>query len=442
MIAFASLFLGLLVGPEPVELLVGSEVARVEIRLDGETVSTLQGAPWTTVCDFGPELVPHEMVAVGYDQNGQEVARARQWVNLPRRPAEASMLLEGGEKGRGVIAHLSWESVVADAPAAIGVTFDGRRVPVEDPRRIVLPDHDPEKLHLLRAELDFSRNVTTVLELVFGGSYADRLDVELTAVPVVLERGARLPPVAELRGGLLEGGHPLEVVAAEEGPAEVVIVRDEEVRQVLNRLGRTSEKALRKQARLGLEGVAAKSLRYKMPLPKGHQVRFLWPFPERQETARLDFETLSPSQTFTSRDGGLYWLLTEFSPPATVMSEQRLADAVAVAGLLAAGRNRRRAVVLVIGAGTTDASRFTPEQARRYLRQLRVPLFVWSPLGNAEAPTGWGPVTDISTLRKLGQAVRDLERRLERQRIVWVAGVHPPADIELAPHVAGMHLAP
>ena len=322
---------------------------------------------------------------------------------------------------------------MAKKPVEISATFDGRKLAVKDPRRIKLPNHDPERLHFLRAELDFSRNVTTVLEIVFGGSYADRLNVQLTAVPIALSRGAELPPVAELRGDFLKGERALEVVAAEKGPAEIVVVRDEGVRKALNRIGRTNEKTLRRHARVGLKGKAAKSLRFKMSSPKDHQIRFLWPFSERHEQERLDFELLIPSQAFTSRDGGLYWLLTEYSPPAGMTLDQRLADAVAVAGLLAAGRNRRRAVVLVVGADADDSSRFAPRAVKRYLKHLRVPLFVWSP----EEPSRrlierWGTVADVSSLHKLELAVKDLHRRLERQRIVWFPGVHSPEDIALS----------
>ncbi len=448
MIAFASLFLGLVVGLEPVELLVGDAVAAVEIRLDGRIAGELRHEPWSLVCDFGPRLRPHELVAIAYDRDGREIDRARQWVNLPRRPAEASVMLDGGNGGRGVTARLSWESVVSTEPSEVIVTFDGRPLAVDDPRRIALPAHDPEKLHFLRAELDFSRNVTTVLEIVFGGSYADRLSVELTAVPLILAKATKLPPIEELRDDFADDSGPLTVVAAERGPAEVIVVRDENVRRVLNRIGRGSGKNLRRRARVGRGGKAAKSLRFRMSLPRDHQVRFLWPFPERradrgQSGAGVDFDVLSPSQAFASRDGGFYWLLSEYSPPAGASREQRMADAVAVAGLLAAGRNRRRAVVLVTRAGTVDSSTFEPDDVRDYLRRLRVPLFVWAPEEATEQLTRrWGPVADVSSLRKLEQAVEELQQGLDRQRIVWIDGVHPPGEIVLHNDRGGMRLAP
>ena len=433
MIAFASLFLGLVVGLEPVELLVSDNVTAVEMRLDGVNVATLEREPWSHTFDFGSELRPHELMAIAYDSDRREVGRASQWINLPRPPAEASVVLAGGDKGRGVTAHLSWESVVAAEPAKVDVFFDGRQLSVRDPRRIRLPTHDPEQLHFLRAELDFSRNVTTVLEMVFGGSYADRLNVQLTALPIALSRGTELPPATELSGDFLAGERKLEVVAAERGPAEIVLVRDEGVRKVLNRIGRTNEKTLRRHARLGLKGAAAKSLRFKMSSPKDHQIRFLWPFSERQKQERLNFEVLIPSQTFTARDGGFYWLLTEYSPPAEVVTDQRLTDAVAVAGLLAAGRNRRRAVVLVLGPDAEDVSSFRPQTVRHYLKQLRVPLFVWSPEEpSPQLSESWGSVVDISSLNKLEQAVKNLHRDLAQQRIVWIPGVYSPADISIS----------
>ncbi len=282
MIAFASLLLGLVVGPHPVELLVGDSVAAVEIHLDGRPVGMLSGEPWSLDCDFGTELVPHELLAVAYDDHLEEIARARHRVNLPRRPAEAAIVLEGGTGGHGVAAHLRWESVAGGEPEAVAAWLDGKPLAVDDPRRIPLPAHDPQKLHFLRAELDFAANVTSVLDLVFGGTYADRQAVELTAVPLIVEGGAE-PAPAELTGRLSSRGRTLTAVAVEEGPAEVVVVRDEGVRPQLNRLGRTSARVLRQRARAGKGalGAARRRLRYSMTLGGDHQIRFVWPFPRR-----------------------------------------------------------------------------------------------------------------------------------------------------------------
>ncbi|HEX3581155.1 MAG TPA: hypothetical protein VH087_05305, partial [Thermoanaerobaculia bacterium] len=72
-----------------------------------------------------------------------------------------------------------------------------------------------------------------------------------------------------------------------------------------------------------------------------------------------------------------------------------------------------------------------------------VPLFVWSFADAASQPAGtkeWGPVTDITTVVKLNDAVRELRRALDDQRIVWLAGDYLPQEVRLTPKAAGLHL--
>lgn len=99
-IAFVTLFLGLTLGAYPVEVSVEGPVAAVELLLDGASVGRIAGPPWTGQVDFGTALQPHELVARALDAQGQEVARARQWINLPRPEAEAEVVLEGSAQGR------------------------------------------------------------------------------------------------------------------------------------------------------------------------------------------------------------------------------------------------------------------------------------------------------------------------------------------------------
>ena len=75
MISFATLLLGLLMGPRSVELTVGGPVARVELLLDGASVAVLSSPPWAHDVDFGPRPEPHELVAVALDAEGKELAR-------------------------------------------------------------------------------------------------------------------------------------------------------------------------------------------------------------------------------------------------------------------------------------------------------------------------------------------------------------------------------
>ena len=121
--------------------------------------------------------------------------------------------------------------------------------------------------------------------------------------------------------------------------------------------------------------------------------------------------------------------------------DQRLADALAVAGLTAAGHRRRRVVLLALGEEPADGSQLDPAQARRYLETLRVPLVIWSLDPDAATERGWGKTVDISSMGRIDGALRELRRRLDRQWIVWLDGVHLPQEIQLKDAVEGVEIA-
>ncbi len=139
--------------------------------------------------------------------------------------------------------------------------------------------------------------------------------------------------------------------------------------------------------------------------------------------------------------GGLFDLAARVEPPAG-RGEPQVATAVATAALSAAARDRRRAVVLLVGADARDGSGVTPEAVREFLGRLAVPFHVWSVVS---APTllarRFGPVTDVSSLPSFAAAVRALSRELALQRIVWVEGTHLPHRVELTGAVRGVALA-
>jgi hypothetical protein len=440
MIAFVSLFLGLLLGTQTVEVAVGDDVAAVEVLLDGHSVGVLTGAPWRLPCDFGAELAPHELVAVARNDAGREIGRTRQWINLPRPPAEVTVVLEGGQDGRGRFARLTWESVVAGAPRSVAVSLDGQPLAAPDPQRIELPPYDPHQLHLLRAEVDFSDTVSSVAEVVFGGTYADEVNSELTAVPVALAPGVELPPAERLAGWFVAGGAALEVVAVENGSAEVVVVRDEAAVGPLDRI----QRALNRQMR-GVQPapLVASSVRQAMPLGRDQRLRLLSPFPEMQQGVGKRFALFPASPEFTAEDAGVYWLISRWGRDRSNPAPQQLADAVAVAGLAAAGRKRRRAVVLVLGREPEDASELTPALTRAYLERLQIPFRVWQVERKPRAAaSAWGEAEDVSDAGHFGAAVGKLVKALDRQRIVWVRGVHLPQEVALGPGApAGVELA-
>lgn len=421
MITFLTLYLGLVTGTVPVEVGVGPEVARVELLLDGRPVAARAGPPWVLVLDLGEELSPHRLEAVARDGQGREVGRAVQLLNLPRPPAEAALLLEAAGAEGGRRARLAWESPLGD-PEQIEVTFDGAPLPVADPRSIPLPAHDPAQLHLLRADLVFGGRVSATAELVFGG-VSDRVAETLTAVPVRLRDEGPPPIPADLTGSLAAVGRELPVVALEEGPVEVVVVPGGGVREALQRLAARSALTL---------APSQLRLRQLAQLPRDHRLRILWPVAERHGGAGVDFDVFPPSPELSHLDGGLYWLLAGGGLAVPAGETQRLADAVAVAGTLAAAHNRRRVVVALEAPGNADGSRLPAPVVARYLARLRVPLEVWR-VGEEEpaGESGFGAAQAIRSLTDLGRAVRQLTRQLDRQRIAWVEGRYLPQEVQV-----------
>src|SRR5438105_805867 len=78
---------------------VDPAVKGVRLLLDGKKVDTIIAAPWTSVVDFGPTIQPHELVAVGLDERGEEIAHVSQVLNLPRATAELEIIIDSDAKG-------------------------------------------------------------------------------------------------------------------------------------------------------------------------------------------------------------------------------------------------------------------------------------------------------------------------------------------------------
>jgi hypothetical protein len=306
--------------------------------------------------------------------------------------------------------------------------------------RSPLPSYDPEAPHVLSAELTFPSSVTARRDVVFGGRYGSEISMELTAVPVRLRHG-RMPESAAMQGWLRAAGQPLTVAAVDEGGGEVLIVRDlgAAAGEALAELG--DARMLRAQTGTTALTYNPDFLRFEIPLRKEDEVRFIWPVPVSYNQGGLKSELFPQSRAFSVLDGGLHWVLTRILPNVEVgKGPQRLADAVAVAGLQAMTGNRPRAVVLLVGADPQDASRYDPATVRRYLAAIRVPLFVWKVGAGAAPVSAWGEAEDVSSVPGLRAAVAGLKDELASQRIVWVEGVHLPQAISLSSSAMGLEL--
>ncbi len=480
MIEIVSLFLGLVVGENPVKLDASRAVATVELRLDGAIVERLEEPPWETVVDLGAELAPHELVAVAFDQRGREVDRDRVWVNLAQKRVDASLSWIPGDDGLPEGVSLHWESIGQRSPESIELRFDGAPLPFEDPARVPLPDYDPESLHYLSADLYFSETVTTRLEASFGGGRLARVEAELTAVAVELDGRRRLPPPRKLQGWFLADGEPARVHGVEQGPPQLYTVRDLSTRPLFDQLAESMVKArisglqdpVGKQQLVDFDAStffpmhegsnpwsthrdnaplrsALVALSRLAPLEKGTQIRFVSPV-----SAPLYGNSVHPAMFIHGEprdgaEGGLLWMSRQ---PRPLEFPQQINDAVALAGMLAQSSHQPRAVLLVQSDSSSDHSGHSPETVAQYLKSLQVPLYIWT-LGAEEPNTPWAgaPRTHVTYLGdpakrrivfgRLQEAVEALNRSLSKQRIVWLEGRRLPSSIELGPEAKGIRLA-
>lgn len=442
-IAFLTLFLGLTAGRQPVALTVQGPAAAVELVLDGTPVARIGGPSWRTELDFGTALKPHELIARALDDKGQEVGRARQVLNLPRPAAEVEILLENDAKGQPAGAHLTWRSLTGEKPAAVSLLLDGQPVPLDGNAHATLPRVDTEVSHILSAEIRFGAAGVAREDIGIGGSLGEKVSTDLTAVPVRLKPGKTLPPAASLPGWVLIDGKPVSVTAVEESPAQLLVVRDNEARLALEAYGRQKAGKSMQGRMNDFERLVGKSLqggmgdleRFQMTLGKDDQIRFVWPSARSFTGQGVPAELFDASRDYTSKDGGLLWLLGR-SLPQTEDFDQRLADATAVAGLQALAGNRPRAVLLVLGDNAKDVSRYDAGTVRHYLESVRVPLIVWALDRSSLAASAWGGAEDISSLAKLKSTFKKLDDELAWQRILWVEGSHLPGAISLSPAAA------
>jgi hypothetical protein len=430
MISFVTLFLGLMAGEHVVEASVTGPVAAVVMQLDGVEVARVESAPWKAKIDFGKELAPHELVARAVDSGGREIGTARQWVNLPRQPAEIEVLLERDAFGvaRGV--KLALASLVGSQPVSVSVTFDSRPLAVNPDLHVELPVYDNATTHLLSVTARFPSSLQSRRDIVLGGGASGEAKSALTALPVRW-KSPEPPTAASFANVFVKDGRPLTPAAVERGSVLLLIVRDLSADEARARLG-SGAKTLFDSRQFGTAPVYdPEAMRQQMRLDDDDRVRFIWP--KAAPVAAAKTELFENSHDFTAKDGGLHWFLTRVYHPAKGSGQIRYADAVAVAGLQAFQSYSRRAVLLVMGAKMNDSSLYDPATVRSYLRRINVPLYVWSLQEPVKrGATAWGEVEDIASTDKLRTAFARMKEDFDSQWVVWFAGEYRPADIALS----------
>jgi hypothetical protein len=426
LLGFATLLIGLATGPRPVELLVARPVAAVTVILDGREVAALAAPPWRAVVDLGEGPRPHRLEAVGLDRGGAEIARAVQWVNLPRPSVDLDLVLERGEDGTVLAARLAWASARPEGMPTVRAVLDGQALPAGGAERLPLPAVDASRPHFLRVDADFGGDLSASRSIAFGGAYSDSGAAGLTAIPTTVARGRTKVSAADVTASSA-AGEPLQVVAVEEGTARVVAVVD--------RRADWLRSIVRPPSRHPATELGDTPCRYRLLHPPqaglgDDEIVVVPPCPSHFLRDGVDMRLFSALQTSRTSTLDLVSVLLRRSLEAVEPEPQTLTNAVATAGVIAAAGGHRRAVVVVLSAADAGGGDITVAHAREFLRLLGVPLYVWSPgrLGASD----WGTAENISSCARLERASRDLARDLERQRIVWVEGLRLPQEVVLS----------
>ncbi len=399
---------GLLVGTLVVRADL-DEVRGAELRLDGAPVCYLTADVPSCPVDLGPALTGHrlELIATTHGAGPPEVAT--RLLNLPGADTPEVRLHthEEPDGSRGLF--VGWAHPERLAPSSLLVTVDGVPIleKVQRETSICLPPRSGRHVVAARAVFPDAREATASLAL--GAARPSEAREELTAVPVEKAEGAEPQP------GELSGRLGRRVRAVEPGGTALVIVLDPVAAALANgqRITAPYKSAAEGKIRSALAAFDVVSFVH----PESRGARFGTVAPVEKE-ARLD--------TFMKG-------VEEGSAP------YRLADAVAVSGLLAATGQRRRAVVLVAGDPRPDESRFAVADVLGYLRELMVPLHVLRLGGPIDA--AWGPAKPIPSASDLGKALKAIRDSLESQRIAWVEGSVLPSALALEPRGDGLRLA-
>jgi hypothetical protein len=389
-IVFLTVYLGLIAGRQPIDLRVDPAVKSVRLLLDGKKVDTLGSAPWKSIVDFGPTIQPHELVAVGLDEKGNEIARATQLLNLPRATAELELIVERDDKGTPRRAQLTGFHVGYENVRKASLKLDVVPLSLDRNYRANLPAVDMKRPHVLAAEMRFADGTVARQEVVFGGEFAESMPTQLTPMAFTRTAPDDKKPAAE--DCFVSGGETVRFSNVEKGNAIVVIVRDPDPAEVKG--------ALMFTAMIG-GSVDTAVMRRAAKFDDTTTMELLSPAADRVVAPDQPTAILFPSFPNPDPKEGLYWFLTSTKIRGTAVdAPRRWADAVAVAAVKAVSGGRRRAVLLVLGS-KPDTSYHAPAAVRQYLESIGVPLYVWSVFGNNDRNAAWGKVEDVSTMEKV-----------------------------------------
>ncbi|HSP15283.1 MAG TPA: hypothetical protein VLV78_11075 [Thermoanaerobaculia bacterium] len=404
-LVFLSLFLGLVAGVQQIDLRADPSIKSIRISLGARELATLQRPPWHAVVDFGADLVPRELTAVGFDSEGNEVARTTQVVNLKRPLAEVAISVKQ-ENGEPAVVELTGRHLQFIQPDRATVRVDDQALRMEG-FTAHLPNLDPKRPHVISAEMRFQDGAVARREVVLTGWNSYLAGSEMT--PVVITR------TSEKKAAALDGCFSVDRTNLNTGTVErtnalVVFVKDPDASE--------AQKTLRLSDMMMHDGLRT---RRETTLDADSTIRVVWPITQEFKEGNAESVLFENSNDLDALHMPVSTVLAMRFPVRHFEDKPRqFADAVAVAGLQTILPARRRAVVLVL-SDEPDKSIYKPAVVRRYLQSIGVPLFVWSLSGpRPDLADSWGEVLDVSRHPGLRDAVSRLRETLDRQCLVWL----------------------
>jgi len=424
MIEFATLLIGLAFGPHQVEMVVQGPVAAIEISLDGQLVQRLENKPWKVEVDFGSHLTPHRLTASALDRDGKVLDSTHQIINYSRSSFEVAIVLDPAGDGPARTGRVIWQGVLDAAPRSATLRFDHQELPVDPDGGFVLPELDPDALHVLQASVTSAEGSTRLASLTFGGHYVDQTTTTLTAVPVTSNLDQPWSK-DQAQNWLQRDGKPLEVFTVTAPTGLAFVVREDRLERAIRSVlpwrdnlrrfgsesdGNWSHDVMAICAR-PFEGSPGS---FRMSHPAGVNSRY------DLRQILLHMGPLVPDDPLDGR--------------RLVANGQKLWDALAVAGLNAARKNIPRVVILMISHNLVrDSSQLTPDQAIDYLESIHVPLLIWAP--DEDDPEKYGLPKDGRVYlgpAGLSEMEEEVGRELNSQTMIWVEGEHLPTEISLS----------
>jgi photosystem II stability/assembly factor-like uncharacterized protein len=410
---------GLLIGLFPVVADLGNHPEPVEVLVDGRPGCVMSGrAPGCTV-DLGPDPAMHLLELVRRDPSGVVVERARRWINRPGIEAEVRAAGQCTEKTQTCEFTINWAHPARLDPSSLTVDLDGVTVSRGVVSTVRAPFPRKTAPQVVTADATFPDGRRTTFTRLLHSSYPEATEASLQAVPVLAPPGIENDTLAE---SLRLKGWPAQAV--EKGGVEVIFV--------------VEPGAFESVSLLSLGNLAA------VPLEDAEEIRVIVANESIKSFEALGREVPAQASAPAFAAGRQVrvigepatsnhperWLRRVYSAPHEVPSLRRLrtSDAVAVAGYELGGSPRRRAVVLIAGSTRADESTFTPDQARAYLQEVQVPLYVWR-LADGAAPA-WPSSAMIPSAAQLTAHIALLKQDLERQRVLWVDGHVDPRRLD------------